>query len=306
VLECVINISEGRRPDVLAALAGACGPALLDVHTDADHHRSVFTLASARPGGTDAAARALAVAAADLLDLTDHDGVHPRLGVIDVVPFVPLAPTPRAAAIDAARSFAAWIGAQLRIPAFLYDFADPGARTLPSVRRDAFTVRAPDFGPGAPNPRLGATAVGARNPLVALNLELVDDDLGLARRVAGAIRERDGGRTGVRALGLALPSVARAQVSMNLVDLDTTGLEIACTAVRDLVEAGGGRVRRVELVGLAPLAALDACSPEFLEWSGLGADDAIETRALRATSAPAGSVGEATAATPGADPVTPA
>jgi glutamate formiminotransferase len=177
---------------------------------------------------------------------------------------------------------------------------------LPAVRRDAFTGRAPDFGPTAPDPRLGAVAVGARNPLVAVNLELDDDNLALARRVASVIRECDGGLPGVRALGLSLSSVGRAQVSMNLVALEATGLETACTAVRELVETDGGSVRRVELVGLAPLAALDACSAEFLAWSGLGADDAIETRAVRATSAPAGSDEEAAAATPGADPAKPA
>jgi glutamate formiminotransferase len=306
VLECVINVSEGRSRHVLDALARACGPALLDLHTDADHHRSVFTLATVEPGGTELAARALAVAAAEVLDLTEHEGVHPRLGVIDVVPFVALPPTPRVVAVDAARAFAEWVSTELAIPAFLYDFADSEARTLPSVRRDAFSVRAPDAGPPTPDPRLGATAVGARDALIAVNLELADNDVHLVRRVARAVRERDGGLVGVRALGLELPSVQRAQVSMNLVDLETTGLERACVAARALIESEGGRVSRLELVGLAPLAAIGACSSEFLAWSGLGADDAIETRAHRATSAPAGSAAAAAAATRGADRANPA
>lgn len=278
MLECVINISEGRTPEILDPLARACGPALLDVHTDADHHRSVFTLASVDPGETEAAARRLAVAAAESLSIAHHDGVHPRLGVIDVVPFVALAPTSTAVAVDAARAFAAWIGTDLQIPAFLYDLADPEHRPLPTVRRDAFTVRAPDAGPDHPHPSAGATAVGARPVLVAVNLELEADDLDLARTVAHQIRERDGGLRGVRALGLALPSLARAQVSMNLVDLDQAGLELACTTARDAVEARGGRIRRVELVGLVPASVLDACRPEFLAWSGLGEDVTIESR----------------------------
>jgi glutamate formiminotransferase len=286
VLECVVNVSEGRRADAVDRLAAACGSALLDVHTDADHHRSVFTIATADPLVTQLSARQLARAAADLLSIAEHEGVHPRLGVIDVVPFVALEPTAAGDAVDAASSFAAWIAEDLGIPAFLYDDADPEHRTLPSVRRDAFTARMPDFGPDAPHPQLGATAVGARRPLVAVNVELEDDDLELARRVAQQVRERDGGLPGVRALGLELPSVGRVQVSMNLVDLDATRLEPALVAVRDAVEHAGGRVARVELVGLVPAVALEGAGDEFLAWSGIGPDQTIEARvaasALRA------------------------
>jgi glutamate formiminotransferase len=303
VLECVINISEGRSADVLGPLAEAVGLALLDVHTDPDHHRSVFTLASVDPSETEAAARRLATAATQTLSITDHDGVHPRLGVVDVVPFVALAPTPTVVAVDAARAFARWIGRELEIPAFLYDLADADRRTLPAVRRDAFSARAPDAGPATPHPRAGATAVGARPVLVAVNLELDDDDLDLARAVAHEIRERDGGLRGVRALGLDLPSRKRAQVSMNLVDLEHTGLEVACVSVRKQVEARGGRIRRVELVGLVPAAILDDCSAEFLAWSGLSADQTIESRIVtKADGRGAGAEGSA-GATPDAGPV---
>ncbi|MGZ6978106.1 MAG: glutamate formimidoyltransferase [Acidimicrobiia bacterium] len=303
MLECVVNVSEGRRPDVLDSLSRAGGPELLDVHTDADHHRSVFTLASSEPAATEAAARRLAGACADAgLTLADHDGVHPRLGVIDVVPFVSLEPTQRSVSVDAARAFAHWIGAELEIPAFLYDLADPEHRTLPSVRREAFSVRQPDAGPAAPHPSLGATAVGARPVLVAVNLELARGDLGLACAVARRIRERDGGLRGVRALGLALPSLSRAQVSMNLVELPATGLETACAVARDHVEELGGLVGRVELVGLVPAAVLDACSAEFLAWSGLSENETIEWRATEATGARGASGGGATGATPGAEP----
>jgi glutamate formiminotransferase len=300
VLECVVNISEGRRAEVLVGLARAAGPALLDVHADPDHNRSVFTIAGPDHQATEAAVRDLSRAAAAALTLEAHDGVHPRVGVIDVVPFVALAPTPTAVAVDAARAFARWIGEELAVPAFLYDGADPQARSLPTVRRDAFTHRAPDEGPPTPHPRLGAVAVGARPVLVAVNVELDEGDLDLARTVARTVRERDGGLPGVRALGLSLPSVGRVQVSMNLVALDATGLEGACTAVRDQTEAHGGHVHRVELVGLVPAAVLEVCSPDFLEWSGLSARETLEARAGGPSPGPAAGVGGAGAATRGA------
>jgi glutamate formiminotransferase len=303
VLESVVNISEGRRADVLQALARACGPVLLDVHSDADHHRSVFTMASVDPDEVEAAARRLATACADAaLSLADHDGEHPRLGVIDVVPFVALGPTPTAVSVDAARAFADWIGTTLDVPAFLYDLADPDRRTLPSVRRHAFASRAPDSGPATPHPNLGATAVGARAVLIAVNLELAGPNIELAREVASQLRERDGGLPGVRALGIALPTHASAQVSMNLVDLNATGLETACVRAREHIEALGGRVQRVELVGLVPAAELDACSAAFLEWSGLSELDTIESRMASATNGPDASGGAATGATAAGEP----
>jgi glutamate formiminotransferase len=299
VLECVVNVSEGRDPAVLARLAAAAGAALLDVHTDADHHRSVFTLAASDPEVTQGAARALATVAAGHLSLRGHDGIHPRLGVVDVVPFVALAPTSADVAVDAARSFADWMGTELRIPVFLYDLADPSHRTLPSVRHDAFRARAPDAGPAGADPRLGAAAVGARPPLVAVNIELDRDDLELARTVAHEVRERDGGLAGVRALGLRLASRRHSQVSMNLVELEATGLERACVAVRERLEAAGAGVARVELVGLVPRAVLDAVSPAFREWSGISEEQTIEARVARAGAGAAG-------AAPGAGPDRPA
>ena len=211
MLECVVNISEGRRPDVLDALARACGPVLLDVHTDPDHHRSVFTMASAEPAATEAATRRLARAAAEALSLTDHDGVHPRLGVIDVVPFVALAPTPTSVSVDAACDVRAVDRHRAR---------GPGVPLRP--RRS----RAPDAARGSARRVLGARTRrracgspsapgrdrGRRAPvLVAVNLELDDDDLELARDGRATIRERDGGLRGVRALGLRLPSQSRTR-----------------------------------------------------------------------------------------------
>jgi len=286
MLECVVNVSEGRDPARLDALARACGPSLLDVHADPDHNRAVFTLAG--PGGADAAAaaRALARWAVERLDLRTHEGVHPRLGVLDVVPFVALG-EPGAVAVEAARGFARWLGNDVGVPVFLYGDADPGARSLPDTRRDAFARRPPDFGLPEPDARTGATAVGARPVLVAVNCRLDRDDLELARRIAGQVRERDGGMPGVRALGLRLESAGAVQVSMNVTALGATGVEAACTAVRGLAEAAGGAVAGVELVGLVPEAEFARWSAEFRTWTGLGPDAAIETRL--AASAPPGS-----------------
>ncbi|MFN8035121.1 MAG: glutamate formiminotransferase [Acidimicrobiia bacterium] len=280
MLECVVNVSEGRRTEVLDAIGAACGGSLLDVHVDPDHHRAVFTLAG--PGRLDAAgsARRGAAAAADRVDLSVHQGVHPRLGAVDVVPFVALEGTTVHEAVDAARGFGDWFAGTFAVPVFFYgDACTPGTapRTLPDVRTQAFRGLAPDVGPSQPHPRLGATAVGVRPVLVAVNCELSADDVGLARRLASAVRERDGGLPGVRALGFRLATRARAQVSMNLVDLDRTGVEVACTRVRELARAEGADVA-VEVVGLLPAAELDRCSAGFLSWCGVTRAKTIEAR----------------------------
>jgi glutamate formiminotransferase len=273
---------------VLDALAAACGRALLDLHSDPDHHRSVLTLASPEPGGTEAAVRRLATVVAEDLSILDHTGVHPRLGALDVVPFVALPPTPPDVAVAAARAFGHWLATTLGVPVFFYDGADPQGRTLPAARAEAFGARRPDEGPDTPHPRLGATAVGARPPLVAVNIELDGDDVGLARAVARDVRERDGGLAGVRSLGLRLASTGHAQVSMNLVDLETTGLERACVEVRDRLRAHDAGIARVELVGLVPAAELARCSERFLAWSGISEEQTIEARVARAAGGGAG------------------
>jgi glutamate formiminotransferase / 5-formyltetrahydrofolate cyclo-ligase len=280
VLECVANVSEGRDVIVLRELADRCGSSLVDLHADIDHHRSVFTLAG--PGAHDAssAARDLAEAVAANVTIDGHDGVHPYLGALDVVPFVALEGT--AAATDfaaaTARGFGQWWAQTHLVPVFLYDDADSEGRDLPSVRRDAFRSRQPDFGPAAPHPTLGASAVGARKPLVAINLALVSDDVAIARRIARMIRERDGGLPGVRALGLMLALAGHAQVSMNLTDLDRTGIEAACVEVRRVARKEGTDVDAVELVGLVPRRDLDRCSEDFLRWAGIDATAAVEAR----------------------------
>jgi len=274
----VPNVSEGRDARVLAQLSRACGDAILDCHVDPDHHRSVFTLAGAH---VEDAARALAIAVADDVDLRNHDGAHPRRGALDVVPFVTLADDPPTRAVEAAHAFAAWVGEALMLPAFLYDRADPGGRSLPEVRRDAFVRRAPDFGPLTPHPALGSVAVGARAPLIAVNCELATDELAIARQIAARVRERDGGLPGVRALGIRLASRRRVQVSMNLVALERTGLEQACTEVERLARAAGADVARIELVGLIPAAELARSHDEFLDRAGIGPDRTLERRLAR-------------------------
>jgi glutamate formiminotransferase len=279
VLEAVVNVSEGKDRHRIDAIGAAAGRALVDVHLDPDHHRSVFTIAARESAVTEAAVRRLVDVALEDLVLTDHVGVHPRLGVVDVVPFVALPPTPADIAVAAAHAFGAWLARVHRVPVFFYADAAPDGRTLPSVRRDAFTdVLHPDLGPAGPDPHLGATAVGARPPLVAVNVELATDDLTIARRIARETRERDGGLLGVRALGLPLESRGTVQVSMNLVDLAATGIERACTEVRDRARVWEVGVVRVELVGLLPAAELARCSDAFRTWSGLDEDVTVETR----------------------------
>jgi glutamate formiminotransferase len=280
VLECVPNVSEGRRRDVVERMGAACATCLLDVHTDADHHRAVFTLAAGSPEDLEPCVTTLTEAVVRDADDAWRDGVHPRLGVLDVVPYVALSGTAdeRALAVHAAHEFARWVAAAFDVPAFLYGEADPEERSLPALRREAFVRRAPDFGPSEPHPKLGATAVGARLPLVAINCVLDGDDVELARRIAHEVRERDGGLPGVRALGFELSSRGRAQVSMNLTDLAATGIERACSEVRRLARDAGGDVAGVELVGLLPRAELGRCSAEFRRWTGLTDEQTIEGR----------------------------
>jgi glutamate formiminotransferase len=259
VLECVVNVSEGRRPEVVAALGEAAGADLLDTHTDADHNRSVFTLVG------EAAPRAVARRAVELVDLRRHQGVHPRLGALDVVPFVPLGDATPDDAVAARDRFARWLAAELGVPSFLYG----PERTLPDVRRGAFDGLAPDAGPGRPHPSAGASAVGARPPLVAWNVWLADPDVGLARRVARAVRGPH-----LRALGL--PVGGGAQVSMNLVAPDVVGPAQAWDRVAALAP-----LRRAELVGLVPRAALERTDPGRWAQLDLGEERTIEFRLER-------------------------
>ncbi len=248
MLECVVNISEGADADLVAAIGSSAGDALLDVHTDADHNRSVLTLV-----GEDAPRR-VARAAVTRLDLRRHQGVHPRFGVVDVVPFVPLAGSTLADAEAARDRFLAWFADELEVPGFTYGRHRP----LPEVRRRAFHDLAPDAGPSTPHPTAGAVAVGARDVLVAWNLWLVEPDLARARQVAAQVRGAD-----LRALGLAVGD--RVQVSMNLIAPHVVGPAEAWDLVSALVPVAGA-----ELVGLAPASVLERTDPA--RWSQLDLD----------------------------------
>lgn len=260
VLECVINISEGRDQTTIDAIAAAAGSHLLDVHSDPHHHRSVLTVVG------EEAPRAIAREAVARLDLTAHRGVHPRIGVVDVVPFVPLdlgAESSRGEdAMGARDRFCRWAADTLDLPGFTYG----PERSLPDVRRNAFTALRPTCGPSSPHPTAGAVAVGARPVLVAYNVWVEDIDLEGARRVAAALRG-----PGVRALGL--PVGDRIQVSMNLTD----PLHVGPADVTDRI-AERATVAGCELVGLVPVAVLDAvAAPRWAELD-LAPDRTIEAR----------------------------
>jgi glutamate formiminotransferase len=253
-----MNISEGRDESVVNALRAAAGRCLLDTHSDPHHHRTVLTLAGPEVAE---AAEAVTRLAAELIHIGEHRGVHPRLGVVDVVPFVPLAGSTMSDAIAARDRFAVSIAEALEVPCFLYG----PERSLPEIRRSAFENLEPDFGPPAPHASLGSICVGARPVLVAYNLWLRDTDLAAARRIASAIRGPH-----LRTLGLDVGG--RAQVSCNLVEPNALGPAEAFDRVKALTP-----VERAELVGLIPREVLRSIAPA--RWSEL---DLSESRTIEA------------------------
>jgi glutamate formiminotransferase len=307
LLECVPNVSEGRRPEVVeeivAAFAGAAPEVLvLDASSDPDHHRSVITLMGPGPALVEAAV-AGAEACARLIDLNQHRGVHPRMGALDVLPFAPFGAETRLRGGDdpdldcvaLAERAGRRIAEEAGIPVYLYGAAarHPGWAALPAVRgrgfealRDALAAgdvrRAPDFGGPGLHPTAGATAAGAREILIAYNVELAGADLGLARRIAAAVRERDGGLPAVRAMGVPMEHRSLVQVSMNLLDYRVTPPAAAYAAVAALAERAGARVEASEIVGLAPAAALDGVDPADLRLRGFTPDLLLEDRLLQA------------------------
>jgi len=278
-LECVPNVSEGRRLDVVARLAEAAAAApgvrLLDVSSDPDHNRSVLTLAG-DAAGLHAALLDLYEAALAEIDLTRHQGVHPRVGAVDVVPFVPLGDTPMAAAVAAAERLAPEVARRFGLPVYLYERAArrPERTALADIRRGGFEgfagkiadpVWAPDFGPPRVHPTAGVTVIGARFFLIAFNAVLETSDVAVARAVARKVRESGGGLPAVRAMGVYLASRGRAQVSMNLVDYRRTSVLRTLARVRREAEALGTRVLESEVIGLMPEeAALEAAREALL------------------------------------------
>lgn len=268
LFECVANFSEGRRVEVVDRIARAAestSAKVLDLHSDPDHNRSVLTIAGDRDAILEAAIAAT-TEAADLIDLRSHVGAHPRLGSMDVVPFVPLRGASLGSAVEVARTCAARIWNELSIPCFLYDAAarSNDSADLPSIRRGAFRSLTPDFGGPNPHPTAGATVVGARQLLVAFNVNLATKDVVIAGRVARAVRERDGGLKGVRALGFELVTRGIVQVSMNLTRPESTTLDKVVAAVRGAAAAEHVEILETELVGLVPERALGSGRPEEL------------------------------------------
>jgi glutamate formiminotransferase len=294
VIECVPNISEGRRPDVIDACADAvrqAGAALLNVKPDATHHRTVFTFAGTA-ANVRAAALALFAAALPRMDLRDHHGVHPRVGAVDVVPFVPLSGATMADCVDLARDVAAEIAARHALPVFLYEEAasSPGRRRLELIRRGQFEgLRdklvspgwAPDFGPATPHPTAGATVVGARALLIAFNVNLATDRLDVARRIARAVRESSGGLRFVKAMGVAIPDRGIVQVSMNLTRFRETSIYQVMARITTEAERDGVAVLESEVIGLIPQAALAEGAVADLQLDAAFGDHLILEHQLR-------------------------
>ncbi len=288
-LECVPNISEGRRRHVVDACveaASAPGVKVLDVSSDPDHNRTVLTLL----GEADdlvAAVEALAATAIECIQVAGHQGVHPFLGALDMVPFVPLEQDAMPAAIEAAHRAAGALAA-LGLPVFLYGEAasDPGRTALADHRRGGLARLAdrmasgewqPDRGPNRLHPTGGAVCVGARPPLVAFNLLLDTDELAAAKRIAASLRESGGGPPGVRALGFFLESRGQTQVSVNLTDCERTSLLDVVRRADELAQAAGVRVVETELVGLAPRRVAPLCGASELRLLGLLDRQILET-----------------------------
>jgi glutamate formiminotransferase len=288
VLEAVPNVSEGRDPAVVEAIgaAFATSAALLDVHSDGDHHRSVFTLVGEEEPLLDALLAGIATTV-ELVDLREHLGVHPRVGAADVVPLVPLSEDEMELAVAAAHALAARIGNELGLPVFLYAEAGFGRRPaffrrggLDALRRRVEAGElTPDEGPLELDPRSGVVLVGARYALVAYNLELATDDVDVASAIARRVRASSGGMPGVEAIGLHLPESGRIQVSMNVIDVDQAPLHELVRRVRAEAAARGVEVAGGELVGLVPERVLRAAEAAGVALPGVDGSRVLE-RAL--------------------------
>ncbi len=275
IVECVPNVSEGRDQARLARVAAAVratpGVTLADVHADPDHHRSVFTFLG-EPATVAAGAVALADAVLAEIDMREHRGIHPRIGALDVLPFVPLSDTPMSVAVSLAHAVGATLATRHALPVYYYGEAArrPERRALRELRHGEYEGLAarlgreegrPDDGPARFDPRRGAVLVGARGVLVAYNVWLASDDLAAARAIAREVRASGGGLPAVQALGLPLASRGRVQVSMNLLDHRVTPIPAAYDRVAQAAARRGIAIERAELVGLAPRAAFAGRAP---------------------------------------------
>ena len=289
-LESVPNFSEGRDPEAIAALESALSRPgrLLDVHTDWDHHRSVFTIVGSGDELVETLAAGISTAA-ERIDLRRHEGAHPRIGAADVVPLVPLRPEDEPAAREAALALAARVGDDLGLPVFLY------GRLTEDRREPAFFRRggpeelqrridsgelAPDRGPATLHPTAGGVLIGVRRPLIAFNVNLRGATVETAREIAALVRERDGGFPGVRALGLDLPKAGLVQVSMNVTDWEAAALHTIVATIVAEAEARGAEVAGSELVGLMPAGAAVEAAGSLLRIEGFDSRHVLELRLL--------------------------
>jgi len=290
-LEAVPNFSEGRDAAVIDAIGAAIAlhAHLLDVHSDTDHHRSVYTLVGDERSLVEALLAGIATAR-KRIDLRGHEGAHPRIGVADVVPVVPLVPDDMERAKATALELARRIGDDLGLTVFLYGELAPGRgpaffrRGGPEElqRRIDGGELAPDFGPAQLDPSAGGVIVGARRPLIAFNVNLVGANVAAAREIAAVVRERDGGFPGVRALGLDLPEAGHAQVSMNVEDWEASGLHEIVAAIEREAAARGVEVAGSELVGLMPAGAAARAAGAALRIDGFDESRLVELRLLGA------------------------
>ncbi len=293
ILECVPNISEGRDEKKIASIAEEVkkqkGVRLLDVSSDKDHHRTVFTFIG-DPGAVKDAALSFTLKALDLIDMRTHQGAHPRLGAVDVVPFIPIQGVEMEEAVQMAKEFGKELGKR-GVPVFFYEegATSPERRALPSIRKGEYEglkeklsdpLWKPDEGPESFNPKSGATVVGARFPLIAYNVNLRSGDVSLAKEIAKKVRYKDGGFPCVRAMGVDLKEKGMVQVSMNLTNYLVTNIPtvyefIKAEALKRGVEIGGS-----EIIGLVPLAALEGVIQHYLKCPEFSAHQVIEERIL--------------------------
>jgi glutamate formiminotransferase len=296
-IECVPNVSEGRRPEIIRAITAEVNATesayLLDVSSDSDHNRSVITFAGT-PEGVSRAAFAVAKKAAELIDLNKHKGSHPRMGAVDVIPFIPLSGATMEDCIKLAVDTGERIGRELGIPVFLYEFAatHPDRRDLARIRQGEFESlrdqigknpeKTPDFGPNRIHPTAGAVAVGAREFLIAFNVNLKTPDLRVARAIAKKIRTKDGGLPAIKSLGLFLPQKGVVQVSMNLVNFRTTSMERVYSEVEKEARGYGVEILESELIGLLPQAAYSEGLEKRLKITNFLPDQIVEIRLAEA------------------------
>jgi glutamate formiminotransferase len=292
IIECIPNVSEGRRPDVVAGMADAIratvGVRLLNHSSDPSHNRSVFTFVG-DAAAVERAVLTLFQIAVGTIDLRTHRGVHPRIGAVDVVPFVPIAGAAMADCVALARRVGKTVGDRFAVPVYLYEEAatQPARRHLEHIRRGQFEGLAakmstagwaPDFGPSVPHPSAGASVVGARMPLIAYNVNLDTDRLDIARAIAATIRFSSGGFPFVKAMGVALAHKGIVQVSMNLTNYEQTPIARVFDAVKAEAERHGVSVLESELIGLIPAAALVSTTPDHLQLTGFRPEQILENR----------------------------